>query len=112
MSIANIPYFQYKQGKFIANVPDNHQYRNILYPLYKKWVVKRGERITNEHVLLNWHIFLAPMHVIDYFIAHELAHLTVMDCSEACCETFSYILIILLVKKSFTFMNDNYIFIL
>ncbi|WP_371684407.1 M48 family metallopeptidase [Rummeliibacillus sp. TYF005] len=48
-----------------------------------------GSCTANQQVLLNWHIFLAPMQAIDYVIAHELAHLTVMDHSEAFWDTLS-----------------------
>ncbi|RPJ94080.1 DUF45 domain-containing protein, partial [Rummeliibacillus sp. TYF005] len=37
--------FSYKQGKFIATVSEDitpEQYRNLLYPLYKQWIMERG----------------------------------------------------------------------
>lgn len=106
--------FRFYQGKFIAYVPstfDSSSYRDMLYPLYRQWVIERGNQLLNErlqkfhqkypltprkvsirdqqqrwgsctpdgHILLNWRIFLAPMHTVDYVIAHELAHLKVMD---------------------------------
>lgn len=118
--------FSYRQGRFIAYVPkqlSENDYREVLYPLYKEWVIQRGNLITaerikrfqqifpynpkkvivrdhqqrwgsctaSEQVLLNWHIFLAPMSAIDYVIAHELVHLKVMDHSNAFWETLAMV---------------------
>ncbi|SOC21700.1 hypothetical protein SAMN05880501_11346 [Ureibacillus xyleni] len=138
--------FIYRQGRFIAYVP-NHlpedEYRNTLYPLYKEWIIQRGsliaaERIkrfqqfypyspkkviikdqqqrwgsctANEQVLLNWHIFLAPMSAIDYVIAHELAHLKVMDHSNAFWETLAMVYPEYQVSKEWLRLNGRKLYI-
>lgn len=48
-----------------------------------------GSCTANKQILLNWHIFLAPMSAVDYVIAHELAHLKVMDHSNEFWETLA-----------------------
>ncbi|WP_433595436.1 M48 family metallopeptidase [Lysinibacillus xylanilyticus] len=116
----------FKQGKFIATIPSTitvEDHREILYPLYKEWVMKKAEKIAMERVkrferqstlkaksikikdqqqrwgsctargniILNWKIFLAPMPIVDYVIAHELAHLKHLDHSPAYWETLQMI---------------------
>lgn len=110
--------FSFKQGKFIAVIPshiDEADHGDMLYPLFKQWVIEHAMKIASErvkrfglifdlmpsaikikdqqqrwgsctasgNVILNWKVFLAPMPIVDYVIAHELAHLKVMDHSEA-----------------------------
>ncbi|MGG0667431.1 SprT family zinc-dependent metalloprotease [Lederbergia citrisecunda] len=50
-----------------------------------------GSCTSSNQLLLNWHLFLAPMIAIDYVIAHELAHLTVRDHSQAFWDTLKRI---------------------
>ena len=46
-----------------------------------------GSCTANGQVLLNWRILLAPVSIIDYVLAHELAHLKYMDHSKAFWDT-------------------------
>lgn len=138
--------FTYHQGRFVAHVPLHlleDDYRKTLYPLYKEWVIQKGNSIAlerikkfqqifpytpkkvmvkdqqqrwgsctaNEQILLNWHIFLAPMSAIDYVIAHELAHLKVMDHSNAFWETLSTIYPEYEVSKEWLRLNGRKLYI-
>ncbi|PSL42991.1 hypothetical protein B0H94_11274 [Salsuginibacillus halophilus] len=44
----------------------------------KRW----GTCTSNGDIYINWRIVMAPMHVVDYVIVHELAHLLVPEHSE------------------------------
>lgn len=46
-----------------------------------------GSCTATGNLILNWKVFLAPMPVVDYVIAHEMAHLKVMDHSPKFWET-------------------------
>ncbi|WP_225340442.1 M48 family metallopeptidase [Lysinibacillus capsici] len=41
-----------------------------------------GSCTANGQVLINWRILLAPVSIVDYVLAHELAHLKYMDHSK------------------------------
>ncbi|WP_433947038.1 M48 family metallopeptidase [Paenibacillus sp. SN-8-1] len=55
----------------LGEVPSNLTIRSM----EKRW----GSCTRNRHILLNWHIFLAPVSMVDYVLAHELAHLKEMN---------------------------------
>lgn len=45
--------FRFQQGKFIANVPNSlneTDYRRVLYPLYKKWVIAKATKFTQTRL--------------------------------------------------------------
>ncbi|MFJ7371422.1 M48 family metallopeptidase [Lysinibacillus sp. NPDC098008] len=46
-----------------------------------------GSCTASGQVLINWRILLAPVSIIDYVLAHELAHLKYMDHSKAFWDT-------------------------
>ena len=82
----------------------------------KKVIVKDqqqrwGSCTANDQVLLNWHIFLAPMSAIDYVIAHELAHLKVMDHSNAFWETLAMVYPEYQVSKEWLRLNGRKLYI-
>lgn len=138
--------FSFKQGKFIAVVSSSYsdeQLREILYPLFKKWVMTRAKKIAAERVkrylltsnlnpneikikdqqlrwgtctasgniILNWKVFLAPMPVIDYVIAHEMAHLKVMDHSQKFWETLEMLDPAYREKKEWLRLNGRKLYI-
>lgn len=47
------PTFRFYQGKFYAAVPGSlpeEQYREMLYPLYKEWITKKGTKFIQERI--------------------------------------------------------------
>ncbi len=49
-----------------------------IIPLKTRW----GSCTKNKAIYFNWHIFLAPMSIVDYVIAHEVVHLKYLDHSK------------------------------
>jgi predicted metal-dependent hydrolase len=121
------PTFRFYKGSFIAELPRNvgeSQHREIIHPLYVKWIKTRALEITKGriqkftlklqmkpkdilireqkqrwgsctpegNILLNWRLFLAPASIIDYVLAHELAHLKHMNHSNEYWETLKMLL--------------------
>lgn len=46
-------HFKFQQGTFIATVPDflsETEYRHVIYPLYKAWVIARATTFTQERL--------------------------------------------------------------
>lgn len=54
----------------------------------KRW----GSCTPKGSILLNWRIFLAPVSMVDYVLAHELAHLKEMNHTEAFWNTLRMLL--------------------
>lgn len=45
--------FKFQQGKFIATVPislNETEYRRVIYPLYKKWVIAKATKFTQNRL--------------------------------------------------------------
>ncbi|MEH6957249.1 M48 family metallopeptidase [Neobacillus drentensis] len=63
----------------------------------KKVIIKEqdqrwGSCTASGNILLNWRIFLAPTSIIDYVLAHELAHLKHLNHSKEYWETLQMLL--------------------
>lgn len=104
-----------QRGKLIASERIK-RFQQVFPYTPKKVIVKDqqqrwGSCTANEQVLLNWHIFLAPMSAIDYVIAHELAHLKVMDHSNAFWETLSMVYPEYQVSKEWLRLNGRKLYI-
>lgn len=63
------------------------------------------------NILLNWRIFLAPASVVDYVLAHELAHLKHMDHSKEYWETLRMLLPDYEEKKEWLRINGKTLYI-
>ncbi|WP_431028636.1 M48 family metallopeptidase [Lysinibacillus sp. LZ02] len=51
-----------------------------------------GSCTANGQVLINWRILLAPVSIVDYVLAHELAHLKYMDHSKEFWDTLGMLI--------------------
>lgn len=54
----------------------------------KRW----GSCTAQGRILLNWRIFLAPVSIVDYVLAHEMAHLKEMNHTQAYWDTLRMLL--------------------
>ncbi len=63
------------------------------------------------NILLNWRIFLAPASVVDYVLAHELAHLKYMNHSKEYWETLRMLLPDYEEKKEWLRVNGKTLYI-
>jgi predicted metal-dependent hydrolase len=98
-----------KQGRLVVTVPDKqaHMIRNALIRWYKHHAQVRlqdkvnryakivgidtqsigvksfksrwGSCLANGHIDFNWKIIMAPHHIVDYVVVHELCHLKQHD---------------------------------
>lgn len=72
----------------------------------KRW----GSCTPEGKVLLNWRIFLAPTSIVDYVLAHELAHLKYMDHSPQFWNTIKILLPEYEDKKEWLRMNGKQLY--
>lgn len=70
-----------------------------------------GSCTPTGNILLNWRIFLAPASIVDYVLAHELAHLKHMDHSKEYWETLSMLLPDYEAKKEWLRINGKTLYI-
>jgi len=63
------------------------------------------------NIFLNWRIFLAPASVVDYVLAHELAHLKYMNHSKEYWETLHMLLPDYKAKKEWLRVNGKTLYI-
>lgn len=73
---------------------------------------KRWGSCTPQHkILLNWRIFLAPVSMVDYVLAHEIAHLKVMNHTPAYWETLRMLIPDYEERKEWLRINGNQLYI-
>ncbi|MFB6471266.1 M48 family metallopeptidase [Paenibacillus glucanolyticus] len=60
----------------------------LIRNMEKRW----GSCTPKGSILLNWRIFLAPVSIVDYVLAHELAHLKIMNHTPAYWDTLRMLL--------------------
>ena len=70
-----------------------------------------GSCTASGNLILNWKVFLAPMPVVDYVIAHEMAHLKVMDHSQKFWETLEMLNPAYREKKEWLRLNGRKLYI-
>ncbi|MEK5230307.1 SprT family zinc-dependent metalloprotease [Lysinibacillus sp. FSL K6-0232] len=70
-----------------------------------------GSCTANGQVLINWRILLAPVSIIDYVLAHELAHLKYMDHSKAFWDTLGMLVDDYEERKEWLRINGQLLFI-
>ena len=70
-----------------------------------------GSCTSSGNLILNWKVFLAPMPVVDYVIAHEMAHLKVMDHSQKFWETLEMLNPAYREKKEWLRLNGRKLYI-
>jgi predicted metal-dependent hydrolase len=73
----------------------------------KRW----GSCTTQQKILLNWRIFLAPVSMIDYVLAHEIAHLKEMNHTPAYWETLRMLIPDYEERKEWLRLNGNQLYI-
>ena len=94
-----IPRFTQKLGQAPTEV--------VVRKMEKRW----GSCTPQHKILLNWHIFLAPVTIIDYVIAHELAHLKEMNHTHAYWETLRMLVPDYEERKEWLRINGNQLYI-
>lgn len=73
---------------------------------------KRWGSCTPQHkILLNWRIFLAPVSMVDYVLAHEVAHLKEMNHTPAYWETLRMLIPDYEERKEWLRINGNQLYI-
>jgi predicted metal-dependent hydrolase len=73
---------------------------------------KRWGSCTPQHkIFLNWHIFLAPVSMVDYVLAHEVAHLKEMNHTHAYWETLRMLIPDYEERKEWLRINGNQLYI-
>jgi len=70
-----------------------------------------GSCTANGQVLINWRILLAPVSIIDYVLAHELAHLKYMDHSKAFWDTLGMLVADYEGRKEWLRVNGKTLYI-
>lgn len=70
-----------------------------------------GSCTANGQVLINWRILLAPVSIIDYVLAHELAHLKYMDHSKAFWDTLGMLVADYEERKEWLRINGRTLYI-
>lgn len=70
-----------------------------------------GSCTANGQVLINWRILLAPVSIIDYVLAHELAHLKYMDHSKAFWDTLGMLIADYEERKEWLRVNGKNLYI-
>lgn len=70
-----------------------------------------GSCTAKGQVLINWRILLAPVSVIDYVLAHELAHLKYMDHSKAFWDTLGMLVADYEERKEWLRVNGKTLYI-
>ncbi len=70
-----------------------------------------GSCTANGQVLINWRILLAPVSIIDYVLAHELAHLKYMDHSQAFWDTLGMLIADYEERKEWLRVNGKTLYV-
>lgn len=70
-----------------------------------------GSCTANGQVLINWRILLAPVSIIDYVIAHELAHLKYMNHSKEFWDTLRMLIADYEERKEWLRVNGKTLYI-
>lgn len=83
----------------LGEVPRDLKIRNM----EKRW----GSCTPQGRILLNWRIFLAPVSIVDYVLAHELAHLKEMNHTPAYWSTLRMLLPDYEERKEWLRVNGN-----
>lgn len=73
----------------------------------KRW----GSCTPQQKILLNWRIFLAPVSMVDYVLAHEIAHLKEMNHTPAYWETLRMLIPDYEERKEWLRINGNQLYI-
>lgn len=78
-----------------------------LREMEKRW----GSCTPQRQILLNWRIFLAPVSIVDYVLAHEIAHLKEMNHTPAYWETLRMLIPDYEERKEWLRLNGNQLYI-
>ena len=73
----------------------------------KRW----GSCTPQQKILLNWRIFLAPVSMVDYVLAHEVAHLKEMNHTHAYWETLRMLIPDYEERKEWLRINGSQLYI-
>lgn len=73
----------------------------------KRW----GSCTPQQKILLNWRIFLAPVTMVDYVLAHEVAHLKEMNHTHAYWETLRMLIPDYEERKEWLRINGSQLYI-
>ncbi|WP_046173353.1 M48 family metallopeptidase [Domibacillus indicus] len=73
----------------------------------KRW----GSCTPQGRILLNWRIFLAPVSMVDYVLAHELAHLKEMNHTQAYWDTLRMLLPDYEERKEWLRLNGSQLYV-
>src|SRR5690606_6087909 len=73
----------------------------------KRW----GSCTPQQKILLNWRIFLAPVSMVDYVLAHEVAHLKELNHTPAYWETLRMLIPDYEERKEWLRVNSNQLYI-
>lgn len=73
----------------------------------KRW----GSCTPQQKILLNWRIFLAPVSMVDYVLAHEIAHLKEMNHTAVYWETLRMLIPDYEERKEWLRINGNQFYI-
>ena len=73
----------------------------------KRW----GSCTPQQKIFLNWRIFLAPVSMVDYVLAHEIAHLKVMSHTPVYWETLRMLIPDYEERKEWLRINGNQLYI-
>lgn len=73
----------------------------------KRW----GSCTPQGRILLNWRIFLAPVSMVDYVLAHEMAHLKEMNHTQAYWDTLRMLLPDYEERKEWLRLNGSQLYV-
>lgn len=73
----------------------------------KRW----GSCTPQQKIILNWRIFLAPVSMVDYVLAHEVAHLKELNHTPAYWETLRMLIPDYEERKEWLRVNSNQLYI-